>query len=174
MRTILAALLWMSVTTLAYGQLPSATINGRVSDPQGARVSGAQVTVTNTAQGTSRQALTNAEGLYVFSSLDVGSYNLRVESSTFAATETHGIVLEAGKARTIDLEIFPAGTRATVNVTTDNQGVELSQSMIQGQITSKTIENIPLNGRNFSNWPTLSPAIVPPPPSTPPRPIRWK
>ncbi|WP_348266439.1 carboxypeptidase regulatory-like domain-containing protein [Edaphobacter paludis] len=163
MRKTLASLVWMAVTTLAYGQLPSATINGRVADPQGASVSGAQVTVTNTAQGTSRQALTNAEGLYVFSSLDVGSYNLRVESSTFAATETHGIVLEAGKARTIDVEIYPAGAHSVVNVTADNQGVDLSQSMIQGQITSKTIANIPLNGRNFLELAYLVPGNRPAP-----------
>jgi hypothetical protein len=163
MRKTLVALLWMAVTTLTYGQLPSSTINGRVIDPQGANVSAAQVTITNTALGTSRQALTNADGLYVFSSLDVGGYNLRVESPTFAATETHGIVLEAGKARTIDVELYPAGAHATVNVTTDNQGVDLSQSMIQGQITSKTIANIPLNGRNFLELAYLVPGNRPAP-----------
>lgn len=163
MRKTLAALLWMAVTPLAYGQLPGATINGRVTDSQGASVSGAQVTVNNTARGTSRQARTNAEGMYVFSSLDVGGYNLRVESATFAATEMHDIVLEAGKTRTIDVEIYPADTHATVNVTSENQGVDLSQSMIQGQITSKTIENIPLNGRNFLELAYLVPGNRPAP-----------
>lgn len=163
MRKIFAALLWMSVSPLVYGQLPSSTINGRITDSQGASVSGARVSITNTAQDTSRQTLTNAEGLYVFTSLNVGAYKLRVESFTFTTTEVHNLILEAGKARTIDVELYPAGAHASVNVTTDNQAVDLSQSMIQGQITSKTIENIPLNGRNFLELAYLIPGNRPAP-----------
>ena len=96
MRKASAVLVCMLANTLAHGQLPSSTLNGRVTDPQGLRVSGAQVTVTNQAQGTSRETQTNAEGLYVFSSLEVGTYDLRVDSPTFAATETHGLILAAG------------------------------------------------------------------------------
>ncbi|HUZ94132.1 MAG TPA: carboxypeptidase regulatory-like domain-containing protein [Edaphobacter sp.] len=163
MRKTLAALLWMAVSTLAFGQLPSGTINGRVTDPQGASVLGARVSVTNIAQGTSRQTLTNAEGLYVFSSLNAGAYDLRVESPSFAITETHELIVEAGKARTVDVELSLAASHAVVNVTADNQGVDLSQSMIQGQITSKTIENIPLNGRNFLELAYLVPGNRPAP-----------
>jgi len=163
MRKTLATFLWLAVSTVAFGQLPSGTINGRVADLQGASIAGAQVSVTNTAQGTSRQALTNAEGMYVFSSLNAGTYDLRVESPTFSITETHGLLLEAGKARTVDVELTPAASHAVVNVTADNEGVDLTQSMIQGQITSKTIENIPLNGRNFLELAYLVPGNRPAP-----------
>lgn len=163
MRNILAIFLWLAVSALAYGQLPSGTINGRVTDLQGASIAGAQVSVTSTAQGTSRQALTNAEGMYVFSALNAGTYDLRVESPTFSITETHDLLLEAGKARTVDVELSPAASQAVVNVTADNQGVDLTQSMIQGQITSKTIENIPLNGRNFLELAYLVPGNRPAP-----------
>ena len=96
MRKVFGVLFFVAAATLAYGQLPSGTINGRVTDPQGARVAGARVTVTNGAQGTSRETQTNAEGLYVFPSLEVGTYDLRVESPTFAATETQGLVHRSG------------------------------------------------------------------------------
>ena len=78
MRKALAVLLWITVNALAYGQLPSSTMNGRVTDLQGARVISARVTVTNMAQGRSRETVTNAEGLYVFPSLEVGTYDLKV------------------------------------------------------------------------------------------------
>ena len=163
MRKALAVLVCMLATTLAYGQLPSSTINGRVTDPQGASVSAARVTVTNQAQGTSRNTQTNAEGLYVFPSLEIGTYDLRVESPTFAATVTHGLILAAGKTQTVDISLHPAGAKETINVTGANEAVDLTQSMIQGQITSQTISSIPLNGRNFLELAYLVPGNRPAP-----------
>jgi hypothetical protein len=144
MRIFFATLLWMAVSTLAFGQLPGTTINGRVTDSQGASVSAARVTLTNDAQGTSRQALTNAAGFFVFSSLDAGAYRLRVESLTFARTEIPSLLLEAGKVHTVDVELKPAGANAVVNVASVIESVDISQSMIQGQITSNVIEKHPL------------------------------
>jgi Carboxypeptidase regulatory-like domain/TonB dependent receptor len=163
MRKVLAVLILAAATSLAYSQLPSGTINGRVIDPQGVRVAGARVTVTNKAQGTSRETQTNAEGLYVFPSLEVGTYDLRVESPTFAATETQGLILAAGKTETVDVGLHPAGTKETLNVTGVNDTVDLTQSMIQGQITSQTISSIPLNGRNFLELAYLVPGNRPAP-----------
>ncbi len=163
MRKVLAVIVCILATTLVYGQLPSSTLNGRVTDPQGLRVAGAHVTVTNLAQGTSRETQTNTEGLYVFPSLEVGTYDLRVESPTFAATETHGLILAAGKTETVDVGLHPAGTKETLNVAGVNQTVDLTQSMIQGQITSQTISSIPLNGRNFLELAYLVPGNRPAP-----------
>ncbi len=164
MRKVVAVLLWMAAgSVLVYGQLPSGTINGRVTDPQGASVARAHVTVKSLAQGTVRETETNAEGLYVFPSLEIGTYDMRVEGPSFAPAETRGVVLQAGKAQTIDIALEPAGAQTTVNVTTAIPPVDLSQSMIQGQITSTTIENIPLNGRNFLELAYLVPGNRPAP-----------
>jgi Carboxypeptidase regulatory-like domain/TonB dependent receptor len=163
MRKIFVTVLWMAVSTLAFGQLPGTTINGKVLDSQGASVSAARVTLTNDAQGTSRQASTNSAGFFVFSSLDAGTYRLRVESLTFAPTEIPSLLLEAGKIHTVDIELKPAGASAVVNVASVIESVDISQSMIQGQITSGTIENIPLNGRNFLELAFLVPGNRPAP-----------
>ncbi len=164
MRKVVAVLLWMAAgSLLAHGQLPSGTINGRVTDPQGASVARAHVTVKNLAQGTVRETETNAEGLYVFPSLAIGTYDMRVEGPSFAPAETRDLLLQAGKAQTIDVALEPAGAQTTVNVTTAIPPVDLSQSMIQGQITSTTIENIPLNGRNFLELAYLVPGNRPAP-----------
>jgi hypothetical protein len=163
MRKTFAALLWMALSSLVYAQLPSSTINGRVTDPQGVRVEGAHVTVTNKAQGTSRQTQTNAQGEYVFSTLEVGTYDLRVEKATFSIMQLNGVALEAGKTQTIDVGLHLASASSVVNVTSVNETVDLSQSMIQGQITSKTINSIPLNGRNFLELAYLVPGNRPAP-----------
>jgi hypothetical protein len=137
-------------------------MNGRVTDAQGASVVSAHVIATNVAQGTSRQTQTNSEGLYQFSSLDIGTYNVRVESPTFAPTEVRGVVLQAGKAQTVDITLHP-GTQVIVEVTAQNQSVDLTQSMLQGQISSNTIGSIPLNGRNFLELAYLVPGNRPAP-----------
>jgi hypothetical protein len=164
MRKVVAVLLWMAAgSLLVHGQLPSGTINGQVTDAQGASVARAHVTVKSLAQGTVRETETNAEGLYVFPNLAIGTYDMRVEGPSFAPAETRGVVLQAGKAQTIDVALEPAGAQTTVNVTTAIPPVDLSQSMIQGQITSTTIENIPLNGRNFLELAYLVPGNRPAP-----------
>src|ERR1700722_11841412 len=163
MRKAFAVFIWITVTTLVYGQLPNSTMNGRVTDLQGARIVSARVSVTNRARGTPRETLTNAEGLYVFPALEVGTYDLKVESPSFAVTETHNIILEAGKTQTIDISLHPASANTVINVSEANDTVNLSQSMIQGQITSKTIESIPLNGRNFLELAYLVPGNRPAP-----------
>jgi hypothetical protein len=163
MHKAFAVLIWITVTGLAYGQLPSSTMNGRVTDLQGARVVSARVTITNNARGSSRETLTNAEGIYVFPSLEVGTYDLKVESPSFAVTETHSITLEVGRIQTIDVSLHPASANAVVNVSEVNDTVNLSQSMIQGRINSKTIESIPLNGRNFLELAYLVPGNRPAP-----------
>jgi len=163
MHRIFAALIWITAGNLAYGQLPSSTMNGRVSDLQGARVVSAHVTVTNQTRGVSRETLTNAEGLYVFPALEVGTYDLKVDSPSFATTETHGIILEAGRTQTVDITLHPASANSVINVNEVNDTVNLSQSIIQGQINSKTIESIPLNGRNFLELAYLVPGNRPAP-----------
>ncbi len=77
----------MATSTLLFAQLPTATINGRVTDPQGATISGAQVTVPSVAHDVSSNTSTNADGLYVFPSLPAGSYdNQRSERFAFASS----------------------------------------------------------------------------------------
>jgi Carboxypeptidase regulatory-like domain len=162
MKRPLAFIFWMAVSTCALGQLPSSTMNGRVTDAQGASVVSAHVIATNVAQGTSRQTQTNSEGLYQFSSLDIGTYNVRVESPAFAPTEVPGVVLQAGRTQTVDITLHP-GTQVIVEVTAQNQSVDLTQSMLQGQISSNTIGSIPLNGRNFLELAYLVPGNRPAP-----------
>jgi hypothetical protein len=163
MRTTLALFLCLIGGSIAFCQLPSSSLSGRVADPQGASVAGAQVTVTNKAQGTVRNTVTNAEGRYAFPSLEVGVYDLQINSAGFGEARAPGVVLEVGKAQTVDVSLLVATANEVVHVASVNQAIDVSQSMIQGQVTSKTIESIPLNGRNFLELAYLIPGNRPAP-----------
>jgi hypothetical protein len=149
--------------SLCRTQVPVGSISGIVTDPKEAVIAGARVVALSAAQGVSRDTVTNGSGFYLLSDLPAGSYNLRIEQTGFALSEFKGIELETGHSATIDakLQIAQAGTTVEVNAAAAN--VDLTQSMIQGQITSTTIESIPLNGRNFLELAYLVPGNRPAP-----------
>ncbi len=150
-------------TGAAFAQAPAGSINGRVTDPQGAVVAQAKVTATNTEQGISRDTITNGEGLYSLVDLPTGVYDVRVQEQGFAISEFQDVVVRAGQAATISTQLRVAVAGTTVRVSASPESVNLTQSMIQGQITGKTISSIPLNGRNFLELAYLIPGNQPAP-----------
>jgi hypothetical protein len=159
----LCALLVFFVTVVAVAQVPVGSLNGIVTDPKDAVVVGANVTALNVAQGVSRTTVTNGSGLYSLSDLPAGTWTLRLQQPGFAMSEFRGVAIEAGKSTTIDVKLHIAGSGSTVEVNASTTGLDLTQSMIQGEITSKTIESIPLNGRNFLELAYLVPGNRPAP-----------
>ncbi|MGB9078271.1 MAG: TonB-dependent receptor [Terracidiphilus sp.] len=144
-------------------QIPVGTLSGIVTDPKDAVVTGAHVTAVSASQGASRTTDTNGSGIYVLSDLPAGAYDLRIEHAGFAAAEFKGTVLQAGNTATIDARLQVAQAGTTVEVSASATTVDVTQSMIQGQITSNTIESIPLNGRNFLELAYLVPGNRPAP-----------
>jgi hypothetical protein len=162
MRFALAAIVAVTASGL-FAQIPSGSLNGRVTDSKDAVLVGARVTAVNTAQEDTRVTVTNGSGLYGLPDLPVGQYDLKIEAAGFATREVKGIVIEAGHSTTMDAQLVVANAGTTVEVNATASNVDLTQSMIQGQITSKTIENIPLNGRNFLELAYLIPGNRPAP-----------
>jgi hypothetical protein len=146
-----------------YAQVPTGTINGRVTDPGGAVVAGAQVAALNQSTNVSRETVTNTDGLYVLTDLTPGTYSVSIKASGFSTSEFKGVSLQAGRASTVDAELKVASVGTSVTVAAATGAVELTQSTIQGQITSTTIESIPLNGRNFLELAYLIPGNRPAP-----------
>ena len=165
MRKISAALclfLLCSVSAMR-AQTPTSTVAGIVKDAQGAILQDATVLVTNVALGTTRESATNSDGAYSIPNLLPGEYRAEVSFKGFATVQYASIALQAGRTFTLDATLTPASEVTTVNVTAATQSVDLAQSMLQGQITEKTIENIPLNGRNFLELAYLIPGNRPAP-----------
>src|SRR5205085_3409414 len=102
MRRLLALAFVALLYCAASAQLPTSTLNGTVTDPQGAAVAGAKVTAVNQATGVTRDTTTDSQGLYSFANLPPGEYSVRIESPTFAKTELKDIRLVVGRASTVD------------------------------------------------------------------------
>jgi hypothetical protein len=130
-------------------QVPTTILNGIVRDLSGGVVANAQVTATNAATQAQRETRTNGEGIYVLPDLPAGKYAVQIEASGLAARKFTDVVLEAGRTTTLDAQLGVASMATTVKVSGETTAIELTQSMIQGQVDSATIQSIPLNGRNF-------------------------
>jgi Carboxypeptidase regulatory-like domain/TonB dependent receptor len=155
----LAAVLVISATA----QLPTSTLNGTVSDPQGAVVSGAQVAITSNATGVSQETTTGSGGAFAISNLPPGDYTVHVSASGFAKSEFKDVRLEVGRAFTLNVSLGIAKAGEVVEVTGAELAVNTTQSEVQGIVESGAIQNLPLNGRNFLELAFLIPGNRPAP-----------
>lgn len=151
----------MCVMLPAVAQLPVGSIGGIAKDPSGSVLQSAHVVVTDERQGSTREAETSADGSFALTNLQAGSYTVVLTSSGFAEARYTNVQVQPGKATTLDT-VLHVGAQTAVNVSSEaRQEVDLTQSMLQGQITSSTIESIPLNGRNFLELAFLIPGNRP-------------
>src|SRR5712692_472108 len=153
----LVALLCVAVAA----QLPTSTVNGTVTDPQGASVAGAHVVVVSKATNVSREITTGSAGGYAVPGLLPGDYVVRVSASGFGTSEFANLHLDVGHAVTLDIALKVAKVGEVVTVTGGEAIVNTTQSEVQGTIVESTVENIPLNGRNFLELAFLIPGNRP-------------
>lgn len=144
-------------------QLATATLSGRVIDPAGAVIPGAQVTVTQKTTGFQRTTTTNDEGVYALTNLPPGEYELRIQASGFNVKVSQSPVsLQVGQNVNLDatLEI---GVAEVVDLFDFVPLIDTNSSKIDSVIESREIENLPLNGRNFLELALLVPGNAPAP-----------
>jgi len=139
----------------------TASITGTVTDPTGAAIPGAQVTLTSLEHGINRTAASNSTGDYLFAALPIGSYNLVVAAPGFKKFAAKGIILNVAQKARVDvaMEVGGTNTEVTVEGTTVAQ-VETQSSDLGGTVTGKEITQLQLNGRNFTQLITLVPGVT--------------
>src|SRR5580704_4618730 len=101
----------------AHGQQATGAITGVVTDPSGAAVKGAAVTVTDTERGTSQKVQTISEGVYNFPQVSIGQYSVRVEASGFQSAVRSNVMLELNLTATIDFKMNIGQVSQTLEVT---------------------------------------------------------
>jgi hypothetical protein len=141
-------------------QINGANLNGTVTDMSGARVPNAKVELVEVDTGSTRETLTGASGVYSISSVPVGKYSLVISHSGFKTYVDIGIELLVGQTHTIDAQLQVGAATARVEVQAQVQEVDSSNAEIAGVVQSKQIEDIPLNGRNWSTLAMLAPGVV--------------
>jgi hypothetical protein len=155
----LAALLSLGIVSQAFAQ-STGTIRGTITDPSGAAIPNATVTATATNTGLTRTAASNDNGIFVFSSLPIGAYSLKIAAKGFATQQRPGITLITGQ--TIDLPIaLSVGTQSTeITVTSLTQQIQTTTSTVSQSVTQQQIRDLPLNGRNPLQLTTLTAGAV--------------
>lgn len=135
------------------------SISGIVSDPTGALVSNATVSLTNST-GSSQNTTSDEQGDYKFSNVPPGTYKLSVSSSGFKDFHTENIAVIPGQDVPLDVSLEPAGSSTTVTVEGHKAAeVETETAQVSGTITQKEIVSLGLNGRNFTQLITLAPGV---------------
>jgi hypothetical protein len=138
----------------------TASITGTVTDPSGATVANAQVTLTEAQKGVSRSATANGNGEYSFAAMPIGRYDMSVVASGFKRYEAKGIVLEVGQRARNDVHLQVGAAQEEVNVQGTNIAqVETESSELAGVVGSKQITELQLNGRDFKQLVTLVPGV---------------
>ena len=138
----------------------NAALVGTVSDSTGAVVPGATVTLTNQANGVSSTTETDNAGSYGFAQVRPGNYSLRTEAAGFKAYLQRSIVLEVADRRRVDVTLQVGAVAETITVTEFTVGVQTESSSIGEVITTKQVEEIPLNGRFMLDLAFLVPGTV--------------
>src|SRR4030095_4239889 len=157
----------LAVGTVRVGaqQSASATLSGRVVDPNGAIIIGAQVAVTAKATSTKRETKTNEEGLFVITNLGPGEYELSVQQAVFKTAVYSEIILQVGQGESMNITLEVGQTNTTITVDGSNSGplVAASSSVVDRVVSRLEIERLPLNGRNFLELALLAPGNSPAP-----------
>ncbi|MCA1624865.1 MAG: TonB-dependent receptor, partial [Acidobacteria bacterium] len=134
---------------------------GKVTDPQGAILPNATVTVTNVGTNQVETATADEDGGYRFSNLQPGTYTLGVSASGFANFTLERVVVEVGQVTTVDVPLGVSGTTATVEVTAEAPIINTNQQDFSNNINQTSINELPINGRRASNFVLLTPGVVP-------------
>ena len=137
-----------------------ASISGRVTDPQGRVVPGAQVTARQTQTNLTAGTVTDSEGRFRFPHLRVGPYAVIVRVAGFADA-TRALTLTIGAAFDLPVALSIGELTTGVTVTGDATVLETARSQIAGTVSQAEVRDVPLNGRNFLDLALLIPGVSP-------------
>jgi hypothetical protein len=143
-----------------FGQGSEGRILGTVLDQSGGSIPGAKVTVLDVDRGTTRTLTTDAAGSYNAPNLTPGNYTVKVEFMGFRTFDRKEIALSVGQEVRIDATLQPGQQAETVTVTGEPPPVNTTSAVLGGTLQPGTIQDLPLNGRNFMNLLALRPGVT--------------
>lgn len=155
---ILSLVLWSQGYALAQSTIATGSVEGTVTDPQGAAVPGAKVTITSRDTGEVISSQTTSAGTYNSGTLKPGMYVVRVEAPSFKTVDT-SITVEVGVIATANVKLDLGASATVVEVTGQAVSVNTEQAQIQGVLGTDQIENLPVGGRNFLDLAQLEPGV---------------
>jgi Carboxypeptidase regulatory-like domain len=156
---VFVGLLTVLVAPFLFGQA-TGSISGTVTDPTGAAVPNAKVTVTAPATGASRTTITNESGEYIVPLLGVANYDVQVDLQGFQAAKASDIRLQVDEHRELDFKLTPASVQSSVEVSATAVSIQTADATLGQVITTQQVADLPLNGRDFVQLATLTPGVA--------------
>ena len=155
---MLGAVLALAISVFSQTTISTGAIQGTVTDPSGALVSGANVSLTNMATGQIASVNTNSAGAYTFAFLKPGDFVVTIEAKDFKTTRL-SLMVKVDQTANGSAKLVIGDSSESVDVLASDLQVNTVQATVQGVLTTGQIANLPVNGRNFLDLAQLEPGV---------------
>ena len=143
------------------GAATGGSVSGTIKDATGGAIPKVGVTIRNSATGVQQSATTNDQGFYAFPTLDVGTYEIEIDFSGFKPYKRTGLMIDVGTRLEVDVPLEIGEQSQVVTVSDTGLHVETESSQMGEVLASTQIEDVPLNGRAFTDLLGLQPGVAP-------------
>jgi hypothetical protein len=150
----------MAVCLTASAQTFRGTILGTVIDQSGGAIPDAKVTATNQATGLTRATTTQDAGTFTIPELPIGTYTVTVSKEGFETITQGGLSVDVAGERRVDVTLRPGRVESVVEVAAEAPLVSTTENTLGGTIEATTVENLPLNGRDYTKLIFLNPGVA--------------
>ena len=150
----------LSFSFQANAQLPGATLSGVVADGSGAPIVGANVVIKNVDAGVVREVTTNADGVYSAPNLSPGNYEVTVTAKGFSTFVQKNLALTVGSEQALNVTLRVGELSQRVEVVAAPPSVDTTSSTLSATVEEKTVVELPLNGRDWTQLATLQPGVI--------------
>jgi hypothetical protein len=156
---LIGILLCISVIPMAFGQVITGDIIGTVTDPSEAAIPGSTVTVTNIGTQLTRKTETNTLEDYSFTLLPAGTYSVSIEAKGFKAYKLAEMSLLSAQRARVNARLEVGNLTETVEVSAAEPLLQTDSSSVSSTLTAESVQDLPLNGRNFIDLVTVQPGV---------------
>ena len=157
---VLAFCLNLTWSARSEAQVAGATLSGLITDLTGASIANAKVSIRNVGTGEAREVLSNGDGFYSAPNLLPGSYDVSAAAEGFAKVVQRGITLTVGAQQSLNISLKPGKVTEVVDVMGTPPDVQTSTTAVSSTVDSRTVRELPLNGRDWTSLATLEPGVA--------------
>jgi hypothetical protein len=149
------------LTMYSFAQVSTASLNGVIKDPSGAAIPNATVKLLNLDTNVARTAASNGDGFYAIVDIPPGRYSLEATANGFSSQQVASLTLAVGQTATLDFSLSVGVQNTVVNVQGVAPQLDVTSSNLGTVMATKQVNDLPLNGRNFTQLLQLTPGVVP-------------
>lgn len=157
---LLIGFLLLAGNLFAQSQATTGNIEGRVVDQNGAVVPNVSISATNQDNGFGKTVQSDDEGNFIFVLLPPGNYKVEATAQGFAKATYENVAVTVGAKRSLEITLSAGGAVNVVDVQTDGNIVETTRSSVSSTVNERAVSTLPVNGRNFLDFATLTPGVV--------------